>query len=272
MKNKQHISLSYFLFSLLFFCFQSPFATASIVISNGLTHIHKVNEGQVVKGVIEIQNTDLDRRAIRVYQKDYLYSHNGEVYYNEPGSNPRSNAIWMDYSPSYMELESQQKTIINYEITIPAGQELVGSYWSILMVEGISPITEANQNAGVNISTVMRYAIQIVTNFGDSGKNSLEFLEAKLDKVDGVKVGMVALENNGERLLIPEISIELFNSDGVSVGIIIAKKKKIYPGTSARFYLDLAGIPKGNYQAVVLADCAEEDIFGLNLTLALGDD
>lgn len=262
---------TYFLIFFLSIIFNTS-VFSSIVVVNGLTHIHNVNEGQVVRGHIEVQNAGFENKAVRVYQKDYLFSHEGEVYYNEPGSNFRSNADWIDFSPSYLELEPQQKAVINYEITIPTGVELTGSYWSVLMVEGILPISPELPQNGLNISTIMRYAVQMVTNLGDSGKNNLEFVEAKLDKVDGQRVGSIALVNSGERLLIPEVSIELFNGEGKSVSVIKAPKKKIYPGTSTRFYLDLADLPKGEYQAIVLADCSEEDVFGLNLSLSLGDD
>jgi len=272
MNNSKYTKILTFLitfsFSLIF-----PFsAHCSIVVINGLTHIHEANNGEVVRGVIEVQNTGFETKAVRVYQKDYLFAHSGEIYYNEPNSNPRSNADWVDFSPSYLELAPQQKTVINYEITIPTGQELSGSYWSVLMVEGIAPIAPELPKSGLNISTIMRYAVQLATNIGESGTNNLEFIEAKLDKIDGNPVGSVALVNSGERLLMPEVSIELFNEAGQSVSIVKATKKKIYPGTSTRFFLELGDLPKGKYQAVVLADCSEEDVFGLNLSLALGDD
>ena len=272
MKNKPYNTKFLRLFPILLFCILFNNLSASIVVINGLTHVHKVEEGQLVKGVIEIQNTHTEKRAVRVYQKDYLFSHKGEVYYNEPNSNPRSNANWIDFSPAYIELEAFQKTVINYEVTIPDGAELIGSFWSVLMIEGILPVENNNANTGVNISTIMRYAIQIVTNIGDSGVNNLDFVEAKLDRINGTKVSSIALENNGERLLSPEISIEIFNEEGESIKVVKADKKKIYPGTSALFHLDLDGVPKGKYEAIVLADCEEDAIFGLNLSLDLSDD
>ena len=264
----------YTFLSLLFFLtfsFQHH-AFCSIVISNGLTHIHKVEEGQVVRGFIEIQNAGLKNRSVKVYQKDYSFTYKGDVFYNDPTTNPRSNANWIDFSPGYLELEPKQKSVINYEITIPEGQQLSGSYWSVLMVEGIEGIKPELSQSGLSVSTIMRYAIQIATNIGDTGENNLEFVEAKLDKIDGQKVGSVAIVNSGERLLIPEVSIELFDEEGQSIRLIKTTKKKIYPGTSARFFLELEDLPKGEYEAVVLADCTEVDVFGLNLSLSLGDD
>jgi len=262
--NNNIISYTFFFFFLSLFIQNQAFC--SIVISNGLTHIHKVEAGQVVREFIEIQNAGFQNRAIRVYQKDYSFTHDGAVFYDKPNTNQRSNANWIDFSPGYLELEPQQKSVINYEITIPEGQDLLGSYWSVLMVEGIETIAPALPQSGLSVATIMRYAIQIATNIGDSGENNLEFIEAKLEKVDGQKVGSVALINNGERLLIPEVSIELFDKEGQSVGVVKTAKKKIYPGTSARFFLALEDIPKGDYEAVVLADCTETDVSSPNFS------
>ena len=93
-----------------------------------------------------------------------------------------------------------------------------------------------------------------------------------MNRVQGEKFSEIALENTGDCLLQPTISLELFNDNGENVGVVKAEKKKIYPGTSTKFVLDLAKFPKGEYEAIVLADCNEEDIFGLNLTLKINDD
>jgi len=245
---------------------------ANVVINNGLSHIHTVEGGQIIKGKIEILNTDNKPQAVKIYQRDYHFDYKGQVSYDEPNSNKRSNAAWIDFSPSYLEVEAKGEAVVLYEIKIPADADLSGTYWSVLMVEGISSITPELPEGGVNISTIMRYAIQLATNIGETGTNNLEFVDAKLDKIDGNTVGSIGVVNSGERLLTPEVSIELFNEAGQSVSIVKATKKKIYPGTSTRFYLDLIDLPKGNYEAVILADCSEEDIFGLNLSLSLRDD
>lgn len=245
---------------------------ANVVINNGLTHIHMVEDGQIIKGKIEVLNTDNKPQAIKIYQRDYHFDYKGEVKYDSPSSNDRSNANWIDFSPSFLEIPANGETVVLYEIKVPEGADLNGTYWSILMVEGTS-ISEVEKNKNsLTINTVIRYAIQIVTNIGETGERNLEFVDAKFNRVEGHKVGEIALENTGERLLQPEISVELFDEEGTSRGVVKAEKKKLYPGTSTKFILNLEGIPEGTYQAVVLADCEEEDIFGVNLKLKISDD
>lgn len=262
-------------FQILFFIFAFFFnyaAFANVVINNGLTHIHRVEGELIIKGKIEVQNTDDKAQAVKVYQTDYAFDYKGGVYYDKPGTNDRSNAKWIDFSPTYFELAPQEESVILYEIKVPEEAVLTGSYWSILMVEGQNvPTTNVSKNS-LSINTIVRYAVQIITNIGESGERNLEFVEAKLGKAEGKLVSEISLVNTGERLLQPEIIIEMFNEDGESFGEIKAEKKKIFPGTSTKFILDLANFPKGEYQAVVLADCNEEDIFGLNLKLKINDE
>lgn len=259
-------------FPILFLFLNQPLLIASVVINNGLTHIHVVDGDFIIKGKIEVHNTDVKPQAVKVYQKDYTFNHKGDVFYNEPGAAARSNAKWIDFSPSYFELAPQEASIILYEIKVPEEEVLKGTYWSIIMVEGQNVASQAPNPNSLTINTIVRYAVQIVTNIGETGERNLEFVGAALNRVQGEKFSEIALENTGERLLQPTISIELFNDNGENVGVVKAEKKKIYPGTSTKFILDLAKFPEGEYQAIVLADCNEEDIFGLNLTLKINDD
>lgn len=262
-------SIFYIIFLLIF---SQQLLIANVVINNGLTHIHVVDGDYIIKGKIEIQNTDAEPQVVKVYQKDYTFNHKGEVFYNEPGLAPRSNAKWIDFSPSYFELAPKEESIILYEIKVPEEEILTGSYWSILMVEGQRAASEAPNPKSLTINTIVRYAVQIVTNIGETGERNLEFVKAGLKREQGEKFSEIAIENTGERLLQPMISLELFNDNGENVGVVKAEKKKIYPGTSTKFLLDLAKFPEGEYQAIVLADCNEEDIFGLNLTLKINND
>ncbi len=242
---------------------------ASVVVTNGLTHLHKVNSGDVVIGKINIQNTKDSEQAVKVYQRDYLFFHTGEAHYNEPGSHTRSNANWMDISPTYLTLGPNEKATILYEIKVPENVPLDGTFWSVIMVEGVKPVRENALAMGVSINSLVRYAIQIVSNIGETGERNLEFLQADLNNTSTGPSLQVAIKNVGERLLIPELSVELFDESGESKGVFTAEKKKLYPLTSSNFMVDLKGIEPGNYQAVILADCSEEDVFGVNLELKI---
>ncbi len=255
-------------FVLLFFFAQ--FVNANIVILNGLTHENTVQTGEIYRGAIQIQNTADTQKSVRVYLRDYWFSYTGESKHDPPGTLERSNAEWITFTPELLTLEANEITTIDFEVKIPDDNELNGTYWSVLMVEGIVPPDTSDFSSGVTIRTAIRYAVQIVTNIGNSGSSDLQFAGLELLKQDENNVLDVIIENVGERVLRPEVSIELFDESGNSVGTIKEERRKTYPGTSIKVSLILEGIKPGNYTAILVADCDEDHIFGTNLSLEIG--
>ena len=162
------------LFTIFFLFYSQQLLIASVVINNGLTHIHVVDGDYIIKGKIEVQNTDTKKpQAVKVYQKDYTFNHKGNVFYNEPGLAVRSNAKWIDFSPSYFELAPEEESVILYEIKVPEEEILTGTYWSILMVEGQNVASQAPNPNSLTINTIVRYAVQIVNEYWrNRGKKS----------------------------------------------------------------------------------------------------
>ena len=240
---------------------------ASVEVLGSLKHLHTGKAGDVIKGEIRIQNNDNTDQEVKVYQTDLLYNLQENTYYDEPGNHNRSNAKWIKYSPKSVILKAKEVRIIQYEITLPQTDTLRGTYWSVLMVEGVVPI-DPNQKGDLSIKTVTRYAIQVVSDITDKGKGSLKFMEPTLVKEDDKLFLAVDILNDGEHYIAPDVTIELFNEKGESVKVITASKKGLYPTTSSRFRLDLEGIPGGKtYQAMIVAAGQGSDVFGLEYKL-----
>lgn len=256
------------LFIILFF----NNASANIVVVNGLTHEHKASAGETYRGTIEVQNNSDEDQYVKIYQRDYLFYHTGEVLYKDAGSIARSNAKWITLSNNYTKLAAGQKLAIQYEVSVPKSDSLIGSYWSLVMVEGVNDIDTNSITGGVSIQSVMRYAIQIITNINETGLRQLEFVNVELLIEDSIRFLQVDIKNTGERFMSPELKLELFDSTGYSVGIFEAVKRKVYPGTSTRSRVIIGKIPPGLYQALLIADNGDEDVFGINLSLEIEDD
>lgn len=267
--------LGYFPITLLFTCslfFFSPELKAGIVVVNGLTHQFDIIPGEVYRGAIEIQNTGNSDQPVKLYLRDYFFNKNGESFYEAPGSRERSNASWIEVSPSYLVLKPKEKTMVTYEIKVPSGTTLTGTYWSVIMVEEESPVNANAGAKGLTIQTQLRYAVQVATTAGNSGNRHLNFFKIEPVKEAGMQLLAVELENKGDFLFKPVISVELFDEQGNAAGIFSSARKKLYPATSSRFLIDLKGIPPGVYQSLVVADCGEEDVFGINVQLAIEDE
>lgn len=256
---------------LLFLMFFSVTSiSANIVILNGLTHENTIQAGENYRGSIQIQNTADSEKSVRVYLRDYWFSFTGESKHDPPGTLERSNAEWITFTPELLTLDANEITTIDFEVKVPDANDLTGTFWSVLMVEGIVPPDTSDFSSGVTIRTAIRYAVQIVTNIGNSGTSDLQFAGLELLKQDKNSVLDVVIENIGERILRPEVSIELFDESGNSVGTIKEERRKTYPGTSIKVSLLLEGIKPGNYTAILVADCDEDHIFGTNLSLEIG--
>ena len=242
---------------------------AAIVVLNGLTHENTAQPGETYRGTIQIQNAGSDEKGVRVYQRDYWFSYTGQSKHDPAGSMERSNADWITYTPELITLDSSEVTSISFEVKVPDNNSLSGTFWSVIMVEGISTPDTSQVETGVRINTAIRYAIQIVTNIGSTGNSNMEFIGLELSKENDNNVLHVAVENTGERILKPEMNLELFDENGNSAGVIKADPRKTYPGTSILSSLVLEGIKPGNYNGVLVADCGEERLYGTNLTLEI---
>jgi len=255
--------------SLFLFFFFLPFCTfASVEVIGSLRQVYQVNPGEVVKGQIRIQNNEAKDQEVRIYQTDLLYNLQDQTFYDEPGAHKRSNAGWIQYSPKTVVLKSMESRTVEYEITVPQSDTLKGSYWSVLMVEGVNPI-DPNRKGDLNISTVTRYAVQIVNEMNNKGNGSLKFMEPTLVKGDNNKLYLaIDLTNDGDHYISPEVSMELYDEDGNSIKKITAPRRGLYPTTSARVKLDLEGIPSNKtYKAMIVASGSDNDVFGLEYTL-----
>ncbi|MEM1123092.1 MAG: hypothetical protein AAGJ18_21800 [Bacteroidota bacterium] len=244
-------------------------AFASIVILNGLSHTHEIKAGEIYSGQIIIQNTEVEEQAVNLYLRDYLFYKSGEIKYDEPGEQARSNTQWVKLSPAYVVLSPREKKIISYEIAVPQLLSDKGTFWSVVMLEGVQKRTEQSTAAQLKINTKVRYAVQLITNVSAEAKKYLRFDGVKLATIKDKPYVVVDVENTGDYLLSPHISLEIFDQTGQSMGVFKSDKRKTFPSTSLRFKLPLENIPRGNYKALLLADCGDRNVFGMNLDLVL---
>lgn len=242
---------------------------ANILVLNGLTHEQTSQPGETYRDKIEIQNNGTEAQSVKVYARDYWFSYTGESRHDMPGTMERSNAAWVNYSPQLLTLGPNESAIIDFEVQVPDNDSLKGTYWSVIMVEGIIPPDTAASTRGVTINTAIRYAVQVITNIGETGKKDLKFLGLELTEKGEDKVLNVAVENTGESILKPEMSVEVFNQDGNSLGVFKTDRRKTFPGTSITSSIKLVGIEPGKYTAILVADCDEDHIYGTNITLEI---
>lgn len=265
-----------FLFFIIFLIFLqlsfSLFAGVSVI--GGLTRETTLSLGGKKEGKIIIKNGSEKAQEVKIYQTDYLFWADGRNSYGEPGTTGRSNAKWITFTPKQITLPPNGSEAVYYTIEIPKEENLCGTYWSIFMVEPISsevlePPKQEKDKVVVGIKTVVRYAIQIITNIGDTGKKDIKFVDKKLIVEEGKKFLQLDVENTGERCLVPLVWAELYDEKGINLGRFDGGRFRIYPSCSVRYKIDLSEVPSGKYKALIVADSGDENVFGAQYDLEL---
>lgn len=248
-----------------------PRVYAGVSVLGDLTHERDSARGLAYSGVIVLQNTGDEDLEVDMYQTDYRFSSDGRNDYGEPGKSPRSNASWIAFSPRHLSMPARQRAEVSYTVQVPDDSSLTGSYWSLLMVEGVpKPTVETPKpEQTITLKTVIRYGIQIITNIGETGTRMLKFAATRLLRDGRGRSLQIDVENTGERWLQPVLWVELYDGKGALAGRYEAERQRVFPGTSVRFRFDLSAVPEGSYKCLAVADCGGDDLFGANYTLLM---
>lgn len=238
---------------------------AGISVLNGLSHEQTAEPGGIYEGLVSIVNLSDSPAAVRVYQSDYSFSSDGTSLYDDVGSVPRSNGTWVTFGPSRMIVEPHGSASIRYTVTVPDLPDLVGTYWSLLMVEEVAaeaPLSAPSEST-LGIQTVIRYAVQLATHIGTSGREDFRLTSIKLRGDDPSRLGAleVDLENIGERMIRADLRFELFDSSGQLAGTFFSSRRRTYPMTSVRYSADLSALTAGAYKVLMILRLASGSIY-----------
>lgn len=249
---------------------------AQISVRSQLSHDKTAETGTTYHGSISVRNDSRTMEEVRVYQTDYSFSSDGSNHFNAPGEHPRSNARWIDLGVSYVNVPPSQTVSIPYSVNVPTIDTLSGSWWSMIMVEGIpanSPESKTGTDstkAEFGIRQITRYGIQVATHITGTGASRLNIMESMLVENEKGEAQLdVAIANNGDKLAQPDVWIELYDAAGTPVGKRDGFKNRIYPGTSVKQKIVLGSLPKGEYKALVIMDAGMNEVFGAEYTLAI---
>ena len=244
-----------------------------VSVIGSLARHHNVQSGEAFEGIILLKNTGDDAVEMSVAQNDYLFTADGNNRYEKPAIHARSNAAWLNASPSRVTLPPQGTASVYYKGVVPKDVAVVGTYWSMIMIEPVAtppPAVEGAENKiSMGLQTVTRFAVQIVSEIGSTGTEELKVQDKSLVSDGGKRVLRLDVANTGERAQIPGLWAELFNEQGVSLGRFEGGRWRIYPGCSVRYKVDLTDVPAGKYTAMVVMDTGGEYVTGAQYALEI---
>jgi len=251
-------------------------ASAQISVRSQLSHDKSVVPGEQYSGAILVRNDSDKPQQAKVYQTDYLFQADGSNYFGDPGKLERSNASWIDVAASQVVVPPRSSIEVTYRVNVPdqIGDAIPsGSFWSIIMVEGIPETSPENlendlPDNSYGVLQVTRYGVQVASHFEDTEGAALTITDSQLTKSEESEATLnLAVRNDGHMLVRPDMWVELYAEDGTALGRMEAQKSRLYPGTSVTQRIKLGKLDPGAYRALVIMDAGEEDVFGAEFNL-----
>ncbi|MCS7239649.1 MAG: hypothetical protein NZ651_00105 [Candidatus Bipolaricaulota bacterium] len=242
-----------------------------VEIEGGLRHEFFVEPGRTYSGEIVVRSKSEGVVTVNVSIRDFLMYADGRVAYAEPGTNPRTNAGWLEVFPKQFTLGPGEETVVRYRINVPADPMLRGSYWCVIL---ITPAAPAPPLAGageivVGVVQIVQYAVLVITDIaGALGACNLRLSNARVNRTEEGLVFQVDLENTGERRLRPVVYLELYSTEGENLGrFAVETQRTILPGCSVRQTIALPLLKPGTYPALLIVDNLDECVWGAQVTL-----
>lgn len=247
-------------------------ASAQIAVMGNTLQERTVGPGESYTGTILVMNPTREVQTAKLYQTDYSFSADGTTRFDAPGTLARSNAAWVSLANSQVTVAPGETVPVRFTVRVPESGALRGTYWSVLMVEGVPRSIAAPQpgDAAVGLTSVVRYGVQVVSQIRDSGKRGAEF-----DRVQVVtgKTGEPTLQfevrNPGERAYHLDVRVRLFDEKGEVVASFSRQHNMLYPGSSLLERFVLPALPPRTYQLLVLGDTGEDEVFGGQFTMRM---
>jgi len=276
MRFKRVVVLAFSCLLLVSFAYRC--VMADVDVANGLKHVDVVEIGETYQGMIVLKNDSDTTQEIRMYQTDYLYYYDEagvrRVRYGEPGQDPRSNAHWISFDSHQLRIPPHEERSITYIVSVPSDETLVGTYWSLIMVQPVAvsaaPSSTLNESqVGANVTQLVRYAVRIETNIGDTGTREISIIGSQLSETDDGLLFRVYIENIGQRCLKPIICLEVYDEQGNLEGRFDSetRQRSIHPGCSARYLVSLPALESGSYPAMLYIDNLDEYVWGAQVNI-----
>jgi hypothetical protein len=253
---------------LLFALLWASSSHAGISPESATTEVRTATPGTTYRGTVLVRNSGKKPVDVKLYRTDYAFSADGHSNFATPGQLPRSNAPWLRLAREQIRLAPGERGSVDYEVSVPNDAQLTGTYWSAVMIEQLGGVEQdAAPGEKVQLRQVVRYAIQVITEIGETGTSAIAFSNAHLSNAGGKRELAIDLENTGERWLQAQVWLELHDANGHLTGKFAGQRLRTFPATSVRNRIDLSAVPPGKYVALLIADAGRNDLFGTQLDL-----
>ncbi len=239
---------------------------ASITVSSPLFMSETTTLGTTYSGTIDIANAGDRNERVQLSKSDYLFTSDGNNRFNNPGTDPRSNAPWITLSSDDVVIAPGKLVKVAYTVNVPTNENLVGTYWSIVFVEAITDTLlnpDKPDDGTVGVEMNLRFGVQIVSQIGHTGKKSIAIDNVQVEKGSEIKTISFDITNTGERSIAANIYAQVYTDKGKYVGRFEGRRTGTFPECSVKASIKFPDLESGKYRMQIIADGGANDVFGI---------
>jgi len=230
-----------------------------------LTLIIDAGPGEEGSGYFKVVNDGDNPEDVTVTLADWSLGPDGGIQFAEPGTQERSLAEWVDYSPATFRLEPGQVQRVDFTINIPP--EASGDHWALFFVEGstVTPVAETTGALQTSVGVKVRYGVKVFQH-DPNAKREGRITGMELLGTDPLKIKVV-FANSGDGVLFRVTGrVEIRDDTGATVRTLEIGEFTVLPGGERELLIeDQEELDPGDYIALAIIDFGGDYLVGHQL-------
>jgi hypothetical protein len=246
-------------FTILLLFFASPLIGLQV---SSLSYCGEFKPGETKQVKVTLINEKEHVEKVEFHLCDYACTSEGLHFFEEPGKMERSNASWISLSQEQVTLEPKSQLDFFYKIEAPNNPSLIGSFWSVLLIEpqqAIQKLTEKEN--GFTMDVKIRYVHHIVTNL-KNGNAKLKITNKEFKIMDNKQFLKISVLNTGDLFINPKLTLKLYDDQGKLKNTLEGQTERLYPGNSQSYLVATDGVESGKFTGFLLLDNGDNNFFG----------
>ncbi len=213
--------------------------------------------GVIQKKQLTLINHSAQPQKYNLKISDFVEDTEGNRKIVPLGSSKRSCANWLNISPSYIQLNPNQKAQL--EITMSVPKDSFSSRWCMLHVEVAKDQSAFEADKSVVAGVLLVPRIAVLVNQSPQSNNIYKATINELKEItkrgSNHHVFEVVVANEGDNLIEANVNLTLVNQQSGKEEKFTVTKATVYPDASRKITLQMPSITvKGNYVVTAVVD------------------
>ena len=224
------------------------------------SHYHLTQEiGEEKTYDLTLNNNTSTLKQFSISIKDFNLDNFGEPTFVNPGDGEYSLAEWLNITPNFVELKSNETKKVKLTVSIPNTNQAARAAWSILLIEQekpsesiLKPSSAQSNTIALGVIPTYAFGVFVYQNPPNVTRDKITIKDFNFEIES--KTIFIRAVNEGTGINYCKAYIDLTNLDTGEQQRLNVKSFTILPNTLRDFKYSLEELKKGNYLAVGVLD------------------